>query len=62
YKRRFDEDNLRARFKPGQDALVHAGLIESDSMDSLAMGTIAVEVDTSRAPLTIIELEEATKQ
>jgi len=57
YKRRFDEDNLRARFKPGQDALVHAGLVEGDSMDNLIMGRIEVEVDKSRAPLTIIELE-----
>jgi len=58
YKRRFDEDNLRARFKPGQDALVHAGMIEGDTMENLVMGKIAVEVDRSRAPLTIIELQE----
>ena len=59
YRRRFDEDNLRARFKPGQDALVRAGLIEGDTMDNLVLGKIEVEVDRSRAPLTIIELEEA---
>ena len=53
-----DEDNLRARFKPGQDALVQAGLIEGDTVEHLVMGKINVEVDRSRAPLTIIELEE----
>ncbi|GAI51277.1 unnamed protein product, partial [marine sediment metagenome] len=58
YQRRWDEDNLRARFKPGQDALVRAGLLEGDTMDNLGMGKIEVEVDKSRAPLTIIELEE----
>ena len=57
-RRRWDEDNLRARFKPGQDALVHAGLVEGDTMENLVMGKIEVEVDRSRAPLTIIELEE----
>lgn len=57
-QRRWDEDNLRARFKPGQDALVHAGLVEGDSMENLVMGEIEVKVDRSRAPLTIIELEE----
>lgn len=58
YRRR-DEDNLRARFKPGLDAIVQAGLIEGDSMENLVMGTIKVEVDRDRAPLTIIKLEEA---
>lgn len=56
--RKRDEDNLRARFKPGLDAIVQAGLIEGDSMDELVMGKIEVEVDGNRAPLTIIELEE----
>ncbi|MBA7624742.1 hypothetical protein ES703_32154 [subsurface metagenome] len=60
YKRRFDEDNLRARFKPGQDTLVHAGLIEGDTMENLELGTIQCVVDKARAPLTIIELEEVT--
>lgn len=61
YKRRFDEDNLRARFKPGQDALVHAGLVVGDTMENLVMGKIEVQVDKTRAPLTIIELEEIKK-
>jgi len=61
YRRRWDEDNLRARFKPGQDALVHAGIVEGDTMENLVMGKIEVEVDRFRAPLTIIELEEVTQ-
>ena len=56
-----DEDNLRARFKPGQDALVQAELIKSDTQRHLVMGTITIEVDRKRAPSTIIELEDACK-
>lgn len=58
YRKR-DEDNLRASFKPGLDAIVQAGLIEGDTMENLVMGKIEVQVDRSRAPLTIIELEDA---
>jgi len=54
-----DEDNLRARFKPGQDALVLAGLIEGDAKDNLVVGDIDIEVDRLKAPLTVIELREA---
>jgi len=54
--RRRDEDNLRARFKPGQDALVLAGLIPDDNYWHLVMGDITIEVDKVRAPLTIIKL------
>lgn len=53
-----DEDNLRAQFKPGQDAIVHAGLIEGDSPKHIVLGKISIEVDKDRAPLTIIRLEE----
>ncbi len=53
-----DEDNLRARFKPGQDALVQAGLIENDTPTYLVLGEINIIIDRQRAPLTIIELEE----
>ena len=60
YRRVRDEDNLRARFKPGQDALVQAGLLVGDSPDSLTMGKVTVEVDRKRAPLTIIELEDVS--
>lgn len=55
-----DEDNLRAMFKPGQDALVHAGLIENDTPTYLALGEINIIIDRQRAPLTIIELEEVS--
>lgn len=53
-----DEDNLRAQFKPGQDAIVRAGLIEGDSPKHIVMGQVTIEVDKERAPLTIIELAE----
>jgi hypothetical protein len=54
-----DEDNLRSQFKPGQDAIVRAGLIEGDSTEQIILGKISIEVDKERAPLTIIELQEA---
>ena len=54
-----DEDNLRARFKPGQDSLVQAGFIKTDTQRHLILGDINILVDPDRAPLTIIELEEA---
>lgn len=57
-RRKRDEDNLRARFKPGLDAIVQAGLLEGDSMEKVVLGKITVEVDPERAPLTIIELKE----
>ncbi len=57
YRKR-DEDNLRARFKPGLDAIVQARLVEDDSIDILDLGKITVEVDKERAPLTIIDIEE----
>jgi len=53
-----DEDNLRARFKSGQDALVQAGLIDDDTPAHLVLGEINIIIDRQRAPLTIIELEE----
>ena len=57
YRRR-DEDNLRARFKPGQDALVDAGLLLDDDAGHLQIGTLDILVDPQRAPLTIVEIEE----
>lgn len=57
-QRRRDEDNLRARFKPGQDALVDSALVIDDDVEHLQPGEIKIEVDKSRAPLTIIELQE----
>lgn len=57
-RRKRDEDNLRARFKPGQDGLVQANLVPDDSPEHLVMGKVTIEVDKERAPLTIIELTE----
>jgi len=56
-----DDDNLWARFKPGRDALVRAGIIEADDMEHLHIGNMNVIIDRDLAPKTIIELidEEA---
>lgn len=59
YFRLRDEDNLRAMFKPGQDALVQAELIKGDSPEHLVLGAINIIIDQHRSPCTIIELEEA---
>ncbi len=53
-----DEDNLLARFKPGLDAVVDAGLILDDDVEHLEIGKVEAVVDLKPAPLTIIELEE----
>jgi len=53
-----DEDNLRARFKVGQDMLVRAGLIRQDDMKHLKVNRPKIRIDPARAPLTIIELAE----
>jgi len=58
YYQERDEDNLRARFKPGQDALVQAELIKGDSPEHLVMGAINIIINRRRSPCTIIELEE----
>jgi Holliday junction resolvase RusA-like endonuclease len=58
--RRRDKDNLVSMFKPGLDALVKIGLLRDDDSEHLTIGEVKVEVDKERAPLTIIELEEAT--
>jgi hypothetical protein len=55
-----DEDNVRASFKSGQDAIVRARLLKGDSATQIVLGKLVIEVDPRRAPLTIIELEEAT--
>lgn len=57
YRQR-DEDNLRARFKVGQDMLVRAGLIREDDMKHLKVNRPKIVVDSARAPMTIIELTE----
>ena len=56
--RRRDVDNLLARFKPGQDAIVDAGLVLDDDFLHLQISTPDILADPDRAPLTIIELEE----
>ena len=58
YPNRRDEDNLRARFKSGLDALVKARLLVDDDPMFLETGTITILVDKARAPMTIIELED----
>jgi hypothetical protein len=60
--RKRDEDNLRARFKVGQDMLVTAGLIEQDDMEHLIVNRPKVVVDPQRAPMTIIEIEEKKQE
>ncbi len=56
--RRRDEDNLRARFKPGLDAIVHSGIIKDDSLEAVVIDRPVVVVDRNRAPMTIIEIKE----
>lgn len=51
-----DDDNLWARFKPGRDALVMAGVIEADDIKHLHIGELRVIINRSLAPKTIIEL------
>ena len=55
--RRRDHDNWRARFKPGQDALVKAGIVADDNPGCLEMGGITFQVDKRAAPMTVIELK-----
>ena len=54
-----DEDNMRARFKPGLDGMVDAELLAGDSPKRLITGKLTMVVDKNRAPLTIIEIKEA---
>ena len=55
-KRVRDADNWAARFKPGQDALVLAGIIARDDTEHLRVMPMQFVVDRSRAPLTVIEV------
>lgn len=59
-ERERDENNMRARFKPGQDALVQAEFIQTDTPQHLILGKLEMIVDPDRAPLTIIEMREAS--
>lgn len=51
-----DEDNHRARFKPGLDALVEAGIIQFDDLTHLHCYKIICTSDKERAPMTIITI------
>jgi len=54
--RRRDSDNLLARFKPGLDGIVDAGLLLDDDSEHLVIEPLVIEVDRDRAPLTIIDI------
>ena len=57
-KRRRDRDNLLARFKPGQDAIVSSCLVVDDDAENLQISNVDILVDPERAPLTIIDIKE----
>ena len=59
YRRR-DRDNYLSMFKPGLDAVVHAGLLLDDDAEHLQIGKVDIVVDPERAPLTVIDIEEVT--
>ena len=60
-RRRRDEDNLLARFKPGLDGIVQSGLIMDDDVNHLEISGLDILTDLERAPLTIIDIEEIKK-
>jgi len=60
-RRRRDRDNCLATFKPGLDAIVHAGLLLDDDAEHLEISKVDILVDPERAPLTIIDIEEMDK-
>ena len=53
-----DEDNLRAMFKSGQDALVKAGYFEDDKPEFIQLGALVITNDKGREAETIITLKE----
>jgi hypothetical protein len=57
--RRRDLDNWWARFKPGADALVQAGILTDDDAEHLQHGKIEFIVDPAQAPRTEIILRGA---
>ena len=61
-QRRRDRDNLLARFKPGLDAIVDAGLLLDDDAKHLEIGEIEIKADPEMAPMTIIDIEEVGKE
>lgn len=60
-RRTRDEDNWRARFKPGQDALVAVGLIARDDTDHIRLRPLKFVKDKERAPATVIQIQEVKK-
>ncbi len=55
-----DEDNWKARFKPGQDALITAGIIARDDVGHLKVNPMTFIVDKIRAPATLIRVVKVT--
>lgn len=60
YRRR-DQTNLHVMWKPGEDSLVEEGVIIDDDLAHLMLDPPKVIVDKSRAPMTIVEVRDATK-
>ncbi len=56
-----DDDNWKARFKPGQDALVSAGIIAFDDSAHITVLPIKFVKDKYRAPATIIKIQEGKR-
>jgi len=52
-----DADNWLARFKPGMDGLVDAGVLKADDVNHLAVTEVVFVVDAGAAPKTIIEIK-----
>lgn len=51
-----DEDNLRAMFKSGQDALVKAGYFKDDKPEFIELGCLRITNEKGREAATIITL------
>ena len=57
-KRRRDGDNWLASMKPLIDTLVRTGFLTDDDSSSVSYAPVVFEVDKSRAPRTILTIEE----
>jgi hypothetical protein len=55
-----DAANLHSAFKPLEDALVDIGVLPGDSPVHVRRVSYGSVVDKSKAPLTVLEIEEAT--
>ena len=58
-RRRRDTEAIVSALKPLVDVLKDEGFFEHDDTEHLRWDGILVEVDKARAPLTIVEIEEA---